>query len=594
MATNYAFAAQAIDQVIRKNLSRLRKPGVLTVRPGFEITDYQLTGKHAIVVTVHTKKNPTDLARGELLPAKIGKFPVDVREASAHQRLRVVDPAAAALSELHARPEQRDPTWPLEREMPSGKLLDDPTSGTQTAFALSKATQPATHQAISAHAAKQPLQYKPPADAPALNRRQLNTTITAVASPDAGYVTLSKFLAGAQHSLVIGMYDFTSGSLLKDFLADLTGQKTLQMVLDNPTPNETRDQLDSVTVQDLRKSLGGRAKIAWALDNQNAFVTAQMFPYAYHIKVIVQDDQRFWLSSGNLNNSNEPDPTRPPPVTEDRDWHVIIQDKGLAQTFAYYLNYDYAQAIQHQAPNADAIEKAIEDALAKKATQSNPPPPATPGKPVKNPVAAKTFSNISLAITPLLTPDKLPNGQPQYLTSITNLIKNAQTSIYVQLQYIESSKGDGSFYEQLLQTIANKIAQGKDVKLIESARWGLKWAEKMKTVGIDLTANIRLQPDVHNKGFVIDSKTAVVSSQNFSPAGVHDNRDAGVLLEHADIAKYFQDIFLSDWKRAKPASAVPAAPAGQGGKGKKGKGRGAKAPTKPSAKGGRRKKRKKP
>jgi len=583
MTTNNGFAAQEIDQTIRKNLAKLRKPGVLTVRPGFEITGQQLTGKQAIVATVHTKKKPADIARGDLLPAKIGRFPVDVREASADQRLRVVDPAAAALSELYARPEQREPSWPLEREMPSGKLLDDPASATQTAFALSKTTQPATHRAISAHAAKQPLKYLPPAGAPALDRRQVNTTITAAASPDAGYATLSKFLTGTQHSLVIGMYDFTSGSLLKDFLADLAGQKTLQMVLDNPAPNETRDQLDSVTVQDLRKGLGGRAKIAWALDNKDAFVTADMFASAYHVKVIVQDDQRFWLSSGNLNNSNEPDPTRPPPTTEDRDWHVIIQDKGLAQTFAYYLNYDYAQAVQHQAANADAIEKAIEDARAKKAAQANPPP-ATPGKLVKNPVAAKIFSNISLAVTPLLTPDKLPNGQPQYLTNIMNLIKNAQTSIYIQLQYIESSKGDGSFYEQLLQTIADKIAQGKDVKLIESARWGLKWAEKMKMVGVDLTANISLQPDVHNKGFVIDSKIAVVSSQNFSPEGVHDNRDAGVILEHADIAKYFQAIFLSDWKKAKPASAVPAGLAGQGGKGKKGKGKGTKVPAKPPVK----------
>jgi PLD-like domain len=585
MATNYTFSAQAIDQVIQKNLAKLRKPGVLTVRPGIEITGDQLTGRPAIVATVHTKKSTADLARGDLLPNKIGKFPVDVREATAHQRLRAVDPAAARLTELHVRPEEFEPSWPLEREMPSGKLLADPHSDTSKAFELSKTIQPATHRAISAQATKPQIKYEPPAGAPALDRRQLTTTITAAVSPDAGYATLSKFLAATQHSLVIGMYDFTSGSLLKDFLADLSGQKTLQMVLDDPTLNETADQSDFTTVQDLRKSLGGRAKIAWALEPKDPFVTATMFPYAYHIKVIVQDGQRFWLSSGNLNNSNEPDPKRPPPVTEDRDWHVIIEDKSLTQTFAFYLNYDYAQAVQHQAPNANAIEKAIEDAQAKKAAQSNPPPPAKPAKPVKNPVPAKTFSNISLAVTPLLTPDNLPNGQRQYLTNIMNLINNAQTSIYIQLQYFESSKGNGDFYDLLLQAIAKKIAQGKDVKLIESARWGLKWAEKMKTVGVDLTANIGLQPDVHNKGFVIDSKIVVVSSQNFSPAGVHDNRDAGVILEHPDIAKYFQAIFLSDWKKTKPASAVPAAPAGPGGKGNKPKHKGPKGPAKPPVKG---------
>ncbi|KRQ00988.1 phospholipase D-like domain-containing protein [Bradyrhizobium manausense] len=572
MKTTGRFAAQEIDQTIRKNLAKLRKPGVLTVRPGFEIAGNQLTGKQAIVVTVHTKKSPADIARGDLLPTKLGKFPVDVREASAHQRLRVVDPAAAVLSELHARPEEKAPTWPLEREMPSGKLLDDPASDTQTAFALSRTTQPAIHEAISAHATKQALQYSPPAGAPALDRRQLNTTITVAVSPDAGYVTLSKFLTATQHSLVVGMYDFTSGSLLADFLADLTGQKTLQMVLDDPAPNETRDQLDSATVQDLRAGLGGRAKIAWALNDKDPFVTAFMFPFAYHIKVIVQDDQRFWLSSGNLNNSNEPNPARPRPVTEDRDWHVIIEDKALAQLFAYYLNYDYGQAILHQAPNAVAFETTIADARAKKAAHANPPP-ITPAQAKKKPVAAKTFANSALAITPLLTPDLLPNGHPQYLTNIMNLIENAKTSIDIQLQYIESSKGDGSVYEQLLLAIANKIAEGKKVRLIESARWGLPWVEKMKTTGVDLTANISLQPDVHNKGFVIDSQIAVVSSQNFSPSGVQTNRDAGVILEHAGIAKYFETIFLSDWQKAKPAMAASAAGGRKKGAGAKGSGK---------------------
>jgi phosphatidylserine/phosphatidylglycerophosphate/cardiolipin synthase-like enzyme len=75
---------------------------------------------------------------------------------------------------------------------------------------------------------------------------------------------------------------------------------------------------------------------------------------------------------------------------------------------------------------------------------------------------------------------------------------------------------------------------------------------------------------VHNKGFVIDSKTVVVSSQNFSPAGVHDNRDAGVIIESEDIAPYFEAIFLSDWtnKTIPATSADSPKPAGAA-KGKK-------------------------
>src|ERR1700722_7223527 len=93
----------SIDQTIRRNLQRLRKPGVLTVRPGFEIAKHQLTGKSAIVVTVHTKK--TGLAKNELLPDVIGKIPVDVREATGYQRLCAQDPAAAELAQSYGRPE---------------------------------------------------------------------------------------------------------------------------------------------------------------------------------------------------------------------------------------------------------------------------------------------------------------------------------------------------------------------------------------------------------------------------------------------------------------------------------------------------------
>jgi len=77
---------------------------------------------------------------------------------------------------------------------------------------------------------------------------------------------------------------------------------------------------------------------------------------------------------------------------------------------------------------------------------------------------------------------------------------------------------------------------------------------------VDLTANIALQPNVHNKGFVIDSSVVVVSSQNFSPDGIQFNRDAGVIIESAPIAQYFESVFLADWSnKAKPFAAKGAA-----------------------------------
>jgi phosphatidylserine/phosphatidylglycerophosphate/cardiolipin synthase-like enzyme len=57
---------------------------------------------------------------------------------------------------------------------------------------------------------------------------------------------------------------------------------------------------------------------------------------------------------------------------------------------------------------------------------------------------------------------------------------------------------------------------------------------------------------VHNKGFIIDGGTVVVSSQNFSPAGIYENRDAGLILESEQIAEYFGPIFDADWGDSRP------------------------------------------
>ncbi|HEV2300945.1 MAG TPA: phospholipase D-like domain-containing protein, partial [Stellaceae bacterium] len=539
-----------IDRIIRDNLARLRKAGVLTVRPGYEIAGHQLTGEPAVVATVHTKKAKSELPRGDVLPDRLANVPVDVREATAYQRLRARDPTAAALAMAHARPEEREPVWPYEREMPGGDLLGQ-------APARAGAPQPAAEHALSAHATKRQIPYEP-APGASLDPVTTTTTITAHVSPDAGLATLQGFLSGTQSSLVVGMYDFTSGRILDTFETVLDGAKTLQMVLDNPAPNKTRDQTDTQTVEQLDGSLGARAKIVRALDRSDALVSAWIFPYAYHIKVIVRDGIAFWLSSGNLNNSNQPD-LAAPPNTEDRDWHVIIEDAGLAKTFAAFLNQDFLSARDYQgAAAADAA--AVADARAKIAEEENPPPPLPLTASTAALLPAQVFKDVSVRITPLLTPDKLPNGTGQYLTNIMALIASAQQRLYIQLQYIEASSETNPDYGALLGAIAGRVAAGVDVRLIESLQYGEKWAEKMKSSGVDLTANIALQPNVHNKGFVVDSKIVVVSSQNFSPAGVSQNRDAGVIIEHAGIAQYFEQVFLADWQnKARPFAPAAAA-----------------------------------
>ena len=135
------------------------------------------------------------------------------------------------------------------------------------------------------------------------------------------------------------MYDFTSGHILDLFEAKLSNKK-VQLTLDDPPANPSEDQLDPQTVQSLQKAVG-KFGSAWALVRSSPETDSWIYPTAYHIKVMVRDSDTVWLSSGNLNNSNqrEMDSFANPQATDqttakesDRDWHVVISSTALAQT----------------------------------------------------------------------------------------------------------------------------------------------------------------------------------------------------------------------------------------------------------------------
>jgi hypothetical protein len=241
-----------IDRTITNNLTKLSKYGVLTARPEYDITDHQLTDRRAIVATVHTKKPKAGLDQEQVLPDNIGGVPVDVREPNSYQRLRAIDSLAAKITQTYRRPEEAEPEWPLEREIPSGELLTSIRSETQKKPAAQAKAQRSSARALTAHEHKPQLEYDP-VGCPPLDAIDEIAQVTTAASPDSGLATLTKFLSGTKSSLIVGMYDFTSATILGGFKSDLTGSKTLQMVLDDPAPNDTRDQTDWETVQDQQR-----------------------------------------------------------------------------------------------------------------------------------------------------------------------------------------------------------------------------------------------------------------------------------------------------------------------------------------------------
>jgi hypothetical protein len=509
-----------LNAIIDRNLQAFDKPGVLSIRPGFKVTKDWLTNKHSIVATV--RKKVASLPEGEMLPSEIEGVPVDVRQASTEKREEIEKPEAYS-AKLRLTPDTGSvPHFPEERT-PAG---EHPT------------------RAASAHAQlatipKPKLDYAGPTGV-TLEPVEAQATIHMSASPDNGWPMLKSFLGETGASLAVGLYDFTSAHI-ETTVSDTMAGKQLKLVLDHPPQNATADQTDAETVALLRKALDSHFEQAWALTRLDREATAWIYPTSYHIKVAVRDRSAFWLSSGNWNNSNQPDiePTSNAADAaearhHDRDWHVVIEHPQLAGIFEDYILNDLLVAVAHNKP------------------------PESPGSPLPPPPESASETNAfnqffpvssitgTFKITPLLTPDP-----GVYAQAVKTMIAGATQTLYMQFQYIQLPKeanASSQGFIDLVQAVIGRQNEGVEVKIIMSEFEKTGYLEQLQAMGLNVVDSVKIQNNVHNKGIVVDGKRVLISSQNWSTDGTLYNRDAGVIIDSEAAAQYFQKIFMHDWQ----------------------------------------------
>jgi PLD-like domain len=492
-------------------------PGVLAIRPGYVLENNWPTKQPAIVVVTAPNAGHVDL------PAEIDGVLVQGRAATPAEALRYQQPQQYARLAAE-RPELEAGAFPEVDPAPSVAAAG-PT--------------------LEVEAAKPSMPYTPPPNV-SLAPVTGNIPLVCHASPDAGWPTLRDFLASTHTSLTVGMYDFTSAHILQAVENDLSGARRMVLTLDHPSRNATADQSDDETMARLADQLGDAFQAAWALVGSNHAIQRWIFPTAYHIKVAVRDSQSVWLSSGNWNNSNQPDMDpigHPQPQTDqalarrsDRDWHIIIDHASLATTYEAFLTHDFEVA--HGVAGGRVAPLGAE------------PDVTMPAAFRPEAVATWHFfpplriENEPVTITPLLTPD-----HDVYQPAILELIQKAQQKLYIQLQYIHpSDKPEDAAFNALIDAVVQKIDQHLDVRIIVSQFQNDQgWLERLQAAGVDL-GHVKIQNGVHNKGFVVDSQRVALGSQNWSGDGVLRNRDASVIIDNQRAAQYYEGIFLHDWE----------------------------------------------
>lgn len=473
-------------------------PNVASVNLGYRFKDNWITDERVIVVEVKDKSDSsTETIRQ--IPGDFNGFGVEVRSIGLLEKLRSEGVAFSLIEERVARGRYRKPTNLRLRE-----VRDEP--------------------------------------------------MTAIfhASPDSGFPNLRRFLSRTQNRITATMYEFEAEHIseaIKDAIRP--AGRRLKMV--------TQKNGEMVTsIRELKDALGNRFDHVWAsVGNATSNDTNLLFPKAYHIKVAVRDGEEFWLSSGNWKSSGQPDidpagndsTAWTPLRSKNREWHAVIKNESLAKQFEDYINYDFSEA--HRVPLPEAVEMELPDIFVPEYTSND----------IQTEAPAHYFDPLviprPLRIQPLLSPDN-------YIEYLTGMIEEAERTIYVQNQSFnllafEEDDGAGNneraFYD-LFALLKDRQAT-HEVKIIfrDSREFGneawesqKKLLSRLKDFGFDTNRNVKLQKGCHTKGVIVDSEKVLIGSHNLTNQGALFNRDASLLVYDAEVARYYQAIFLFDWE----------------------------------------------
>lgn len=387
--------------------------------------------------------------------------------------------------------------------------------------------------------------YEPPPGVP-LDTITDTMRVVAHLSPDAGWPQLKKFLAGAKKSVTVGMYDFGAKHILNALLAHRSKRsfKKLALVMQKGESvgegTKADDLHDDEVVEQLMEGFAQKFKFAWVkIGRVNGWVAS-----SYHIKVAVRDSNAFWLSSGNWQSSNQPPAN---PLTEspqkknwliryNREWHAIVEHRGLAKTFESYLLNDE----EHNEGTDGQEEFVLPDILVPEAFFALEIAEAPDSWQYFEPFDQKR----QFTVTPLLTPDN-------YHLKVLELVRSAQHELLIQNQTFNAPKENHDRLRELVEAVLEKQRAGVNVRVIfrlldqqpSAARRNLS---ALKDMGFNMDF-IRVQKNCHTKGIVVDGKRVLLGSQNWSNDGVSVNRDASLLFEDEELAAYFKKVFEHDW-----------------------------------------------
>jgi cardiolipin synthase A/B len=349
--------------------------------------------------------------------------------------------------------------------------------------------------------------------------------ITAFVSPDCAYGVFSDTVSGAQSQILANVYEFTDPSMAQALTdARARGLDVRVLLEGGPVGGISRDgRIVAGTM-----SRGGIPVLKMTTtDDAHA-------KYRYnHAKYMIVDRLGVFIGSENYKPSGFPASGG----GGNRGWGVYCEDSGLAAYFAEVWQWD--------STGGDIVPVQTVDAVCDEPVFSAYSPAFAP------------LQADGARVTPVLSPDT------SHL--ILAMLDRAESNIAIQQAYIKNE----TTYElnPYLAAAIDASRRGVSVAVLLDSYWfnveGDADNDEMAALinriaeqeGLPLEARLAdlkaaNVEKIHNKGVIVDGREVLVSSINWNQNSPNFNREAGVIVEHPEVAGYFLTVFVKDWSGA--------------------------------------------
>jgi len=163
-----------------------------------------------------------------------------------------------------------------------------------------------------------------------------------------------------------------------------------------------------------------------------------------------------------------------------------------------------------------------------------------------SPLVAKDIPTFTTKNLKFLQRTPGQRGNP-YLESLTSSLRKADSSIIVY-QYLIIGQDYDKSVQEVLSRIKEKALDGVDVQFYMSESRKNRVGEPLNASVQDFfgTAPVRIkllsdETSLHSKVVLIDTHTAFVGSQNWSPAGLRKNVEIGVRIRNKRFVQYLRN-----------------------------------------------------